>query len=107
MLSKPLWIYRLTDQSVTNQVLRSLKGNSAKYRVKIPARQRVKMAEPSEAETRDQAFVDIAASISPDGPTFTERESLVLSLYDQLHELRLEHALLEAQQASETDLYST
>ena len=62
------------------------------------------MAEPSESEIRDQAFVDIAASISPDGPTFTDQELLVLSLYDQLHELRLEHALLEAQQDSKAPI---
>ena len=64
------------------------------------------MSEPSELQVTDKAFVDIAESISSDGPTFTERESLVLSLYDQLHELRLEYALLEAQLASKIDLYS-
>ena len=64
------------------------------------------MVEQSEDEFRDQAFVDIAASISQDAPTLTEREELVLSLYDQLHELRLEQALLEAQQASRSNLCS-
>ena len=45
----------------------------------------------------DSAYVEFAESIPLDTVVFSARELQLLELYDQLQELRLEHALLEAQ----------
>jgi hypothetical protein len=47
----------------------------------------------------DRAFVDVTRSLPSRAPvSFTEPEQKLLDLHDQLEELRLERALLEAQQ---------
>ena len=49
------------------------------------------------------AFADLANIRQPrDSVSFTESELKILELYDQLSELRLERALLEAQASTQT-----
>ncbi|KAL9120623.1 MAG: hypothetical protein Q9187_002818 [Circinaria calcarea] len=50
-----------------------------------------------QAQDVDSAYVEFAESIPLDTVVFPARELQLLELYDQLQELRLEHALLEAQ----------
>lgn len=45
----------------------------------------------------DSAYVDLAQQTSRDNLFLYEAESQVLALYDQLAELRLEKAVIEAQ----------
>lgn len=50
----------------------------------------------------DDAFLDIANSLSlPDPLPLSEQEAQTLDLYDQLEDLRLTRALLEAQATHE------
>lgn len=50
------------------------------------------------SSTTDAAFADLAGHKSGDVLPFYEIEGQILELWDQLNELRLEKALLEAQE---------
>ena len=57
-----------------------------------------------DAET-DDAFVDIAKNLSLQDPLpLSDRETEVLDLYDQLEDLKLTRALLEAEAAHDKGL---
>lgn len=55
----------------------------------------------------DVAFADLAAHESGDTLPFYEVEGQVLALWDQLNELKLEQALLEAQVTSSSGALTT
>lgn len=50
----------------------------------------------------DAAFADFAASESGDTSPFYQVEGQILELWDQLNELKLEKAILEAQMSSQS-----
>ena len=54
----------------------------------------------SPARVTEQAFADFAERDSENTLLFSEDEQTLLSLYDHLHELELETALLESQNAA-------
>ena len=55
----------------------------------------------SSSENMDKSYMSLLKSISPPDPVLLiDREQDIVNLFDQLSELRLENALIQAQQTS-------